>query len=166
MANQDLRERFLGPMRRGRFELAEIVREVCDNVTQRLAEQNVLLELDVPDDLWVSVDRTMIATALRKLVDNAVEAMSGGGELTITGVLGRFGLEIEVADSGSGISGEAQARGFEPFFTTKPGQAGLGLSVVERIAQAHGGSVQVCNCPDGGAAFTLQIPMMEMRAAA
>ena len=89
-----------------------------------------------------------------------------GGSLVITSYVGRWGLELEVADSGPGLSEESLARAFEPFYTTKPEAAGLGLSVVQRIAQAHGGDVVAVNCPEGGAAFTLRIPQRALEAAA
>ena len=84
----------------------------------------------------------------------------------ITSWQGPRGIELEVADSGPGISEETRRRVFEPFFSTKPGGTGLGLAVVWRAAEAHGGEVHVLNCPEGGAAFTLRIPRHAMEAAA
>jgi signal transduction histidine kinase len=75
-------------------------------------------------------------------------------------------LELEIADSGPGLPEETQQRAFDPFYTTKQGGTGLGLAIVYQIAQAHGGSVTAVNCPEGGAAFTLSIPQIEMEAAA
>jgi signal transduction histidine kinase len=100
----------------------------------------------------------MLRRAVLNLVLNAVDAMPGGGEIVITACRTRQGLELEVADSGPGLSDRDRARVFEPFFTTKSGGIGLGLSIVFRIAEAHGGAVLVRNCPQGGAAFTLHLP--------
>jgi signal transduction histidine kinase len=55
---------------------------------------------------------------------------------------------------------------FDPFFTTKSDGAGLGLAIVDRVAEAHGGEVRAANCPEGGAAFTLKIPDQRRREAA
>jgi signal transduction histidine kinase len=84
--------------------------------------------------------------------------MPDGGLLVVTACDGFDGLEVEVADSGPGVPVQDRDRVFEPFFTTKSGGAGLGLAIVNRIAEAHGGRVSVRNCPEGGAAFTISLP--------
>jgi signal transduction histidine kinase len=71
-----------------------------------------------------------------------------------------------VADSGPGIADGIRERIFEPFFTTKSDGTGLGLAIVFQIATAHGGWVEVANCPEGGAALTLVIPRHRREAAA
>ncbi len=108
----------------------------------------------------------MLRWAILKLALNALEAMPRGGRLVVTSFSGSAGLELEVADSGPGLNDEVRRRAFEPFFTTKTGAHGLGLAVVHRLAEAHGGDVVAMNCPEGGAAFTLRIPLRAARAAA
>ncbi len=108
----------------------------------------------------------MLRCALVNLALNSLEAMPEGGRLVVTSYIGRGGVELEVADSGPGLSEEARRRAFEPFFTTKRDGAGLGLAVVHRIAEAHGGDVRAMNCPEGGAAFTLRFPERAREAAA
>jgi signal transduction histidine kinase len=101
----------------------------------------------------------MLRRAVLNLVLNAVDAMPEGGELVVTSFHGRNGgFEIEIADSGPGLSDEQLEKAFDPFFTTKSTGTGLGLSIVQRIAEAHGGRVTATNCPQGGAAFTIQLP--------
>ena len=89
---------------------------------------------------------------------NAIDAMHDGGRLTASSADGPNGFELEIADSGPGLSDEVRRRVFEPFFTTKNNGTGLGLAIVYRVAEAHGGEVRVQNCPEGGAAFTLRLP--------
>jgi two-component system sensor histidine kinase HydH len=108
----------------------------------------------------------MIRRAVLNLVLNAIDAMRNGGTLVITSYDSARGFELEVADSGPGLSAEDQRRVFEPFYTTKQHGTGLGLAVVYHVAEAHGGTVTAMNCPEGGAAFTLKIPRRSMRAAA
>ena len=110
-------------------------------------------------NLWVDLDPVLMRDAFRKLIDNAVEAMPRGGNLVITSLIGRGGLEIEVADSGRTISDELKARLFEPYATTKHGHTGLGLAMVREIVESHEGSVCVDDCHEGGTAFTLTFPI-------
>jgi signal transduction histidine kinase len=132
----------------------------------QLAAQNIDTDLDIPAGLAVFADRDMLRRALLNLILNALDVMPQGGELTITGLSTSHGVELEVADSGPGIPKSRELRLFEPFFTTKSGGTGLGLTIVERIAAAHGGEVNACNCPQGGAAFTIRIPFRSLEKAA
>ncbi|HMP08385.1 MAG TPA: ATP-binding protein, partial [Lacipirellulaceae bacterium] len=123
-----------------------------------LNAQGIEVSVDVPPNTAIAADREMLRRAILNLVLNAVDAMPLGGELTITSYHGRAGFELEIADSGPGLVPEQMQRVFEPFFTTKSSGTGLGLSIVQRIAEAHGGRVTALNCPQGGAAFTIQFP--------
>jgi signal transduction histidine kinase len=136
----------------------ELVEEICQSLAPQLEAQEIQWEIDVPADAAVSADREMLRRAVLNLALNALDAMPEGGRLVITGVEGPHGFELEVADSGQGLSDEVRRRAFEPFFTTKHSGTGLGLAIVEHIVRLHGGGVLVHNCPDGGAAFTLQLP--------
>lgn len=96
------------------------------------------------------------------LVINACEAISGDGVLTLETRLADGILEIDVADTGIGISDEILPRVFEPYFTTRPAhQIGLGLATVHRIVKAHRGSIQVRTQPGSGTRFTVTLPLAE-----
>jgi signal transduction histidine kinase len=148
------------------IDVRHLVDEVCAPFAPRLASAGIQNTIDVPPRLCVWADPEMLRQALTHLVTNAVEAMPSGGNLVITSYFGRGLLELEVADSGGGLSDEGRARAFEPCYTTKRHAAGMGLALVRRIAQAHGGDVTAANCPEGGAAFTLRIPAGARQAAA
>jgi signal transduction histidine kinase len=150
----------------GKFDLRILVEEVCESMGLQLAAQNITTDLDVPAGLSVLADRDMLRRALLNLILNALDVMPNGGELTITALATPRGVELEVADSGPGIVPLRESRLFEPFYTTKSGGTGLGLTIVERIAAAHGGDVNACNCPQGGAAFTIRIPFRSLEKAA
>ena len=81
----------------------------------------------------VTADRDMLRRAVLNLVLNAVDAMPEGGELVVTSYDGRGGFELEIADSGPGLSDEQLQKAFDPFFTTKSTGTGLGLSIVQRL---------------------------------
>jgi len=105
------------------------------------------------------VDPQQFRQVLWNLCRNAVEAMPEGGELRVgaTVVPGQR-LEVWVADSGHGMAPDDLAHVFEPFFSTKPGGTGLGLSLVHRIVQEHGGEVDVRSTLGLGTTFTVTLP--------
>ncbi len=148
------------------LDLRELVDGVLAAVAPQLRAQQIDVTLDIPPGTTLLADRDMLRRAVLNLVLNALDAMPDGGELVITSWQGPQGVELEVADSGPGLDEQVRRRAFEPFFSTKPGGTGLGLAVVYRAAEAHGGDVHVLNCPEGGAAFTLRIPRRAMEAAA
>jgi signal transduction histidine kinase len=145
--------------------LRSLVDDVHTSLRPRLLSQGVATTIDVPLQVSALVDYEMLRQAVYNLSVNALDSMPEGGELVITSHSGPAAVELEVADSGHGLSDEARRRAFEPFFSTK-NRVGLGLSVVERLLSAHGGTVSATNCAEGGAAFTLRIPRRAMEAAA
>ena len=146
------------------------------NVGEVLDEVLLLLEhRSLPPDLKVvrEYDGTMTALvdpqqfrqAIWNLCINALEAMPQGGELRIgAGIVTQRKarkLEVWVADTGSGIDPESLAHIFEPFFSTKPEGSGIGLALVHRVIQDHGGDVEVRSEPGVGTTFTLRLPLAE-----
>ena len=97
----------------------------------------------------------------RNLTSNAVQAMTGGGALTLST---RFDPNHEsvmaiVADTGPGLPPEVIGHMFEPFYTTKPEGTGLGLAIAREIVLAHRGELRAANRTDrSGAVFTLTLP--------
>jgi len=148
------------------FSLRKLVNDVCASLAPQLSAQSIETAIDVADDRYLTADQDMLRRAVLNLVLNAVDAMPGGGELEITSSAVPSGIDLEIADSGPGLSDEVKARAFEPFFTTKQGGTGLGLAIVCRIAEAHGGQLTAANCSQGGAAFTIRIPQTDMQEAA
>ena len=148
------------------LDVRELVEDVLGALAPQFAAQAITSFVDVPVGQRVSADRDMLRRAILNLFLNALDAMPDGGEVVVTSHAGPRGLEIEVADSGPGLSEQVRRRAFEPFFTTKSHGTGLGLAIVERIAEVHGGRILAANCPEGGAAFTLHIPSRRLEAAA
>lgn len=96
------------------------------------------------------------------LIDNAIDAMSGKGELRVRTYRDDSCVVVEIGDNGPGIPKEVKAHIFEPFFTTKGvGQGtGLGLDTVQRIVRKHRGSIQVSSEP-GNTRFQVWLPLAE-----
>ena len=98
------------------------------------------------------------------LIDNAIDAMGGRGELRVRTYRDDGCVVVEIADNGSGISPEISSHIFEPFFTTKGGGegTGLGLDTVQRIVKKHRGNVQVDSKP-GDTRFQVWLPLADIR---
>ncbi len=105
-------------------------------------------------------DPSQIQQALMALLINACQAMVDGGEISLITRPTSDGVEIEVADTGPGMTPEVAQHAFEPFYTTKEqgSGVGLGLSVVYGIVQRHGGRVDLDTAPNRGCRFTLFFP--------
>lgn len=107
----------------------------------------------------VPVDARQLRQALLNVVLNALQAMPGGGTLTVRARREGRLVCLELADTGPGVPPHLRQRIFEPFFTTRATGTGLGLAVVRRVAADHRGTVSVENGPGGGAVFSLRLPL-------
>ncbi len=95
------------------------------------------------------------------LVLNAVEAMPGGGRLTVSISEDIDELKITFSDTGTGISQEDLSKIFEPFFSTKHSGSGLGLAVSQQIVISHGGAMEVSSEVEQGSTFTVTLPLFK-----
>jgi nitrogen fixation/metabolism regulation signal transduction histidine kinase len=108
----------------------------------------------------VNVDREQLQQVLLNLLENARDAIAQVGHGSISVAIRRAAgrVEIEVADTGPGISDEARAKLFTPYFTTKPHGTGLGLAIVHRIITDHHGEIRVTGAEGEGATFIISLP--------
>ena len=126
---------------------------------------NVQVERDFAPDLpLLRVDRARLLQAFLNTVRNGAQAMPDGGTLRVATRLTQIGdiesLEIEIADSGIGISQRALKQVFDPFFSTKVSGSGLGLAVTRRIIQDHGGQIDVHSEENQGTTFVFILPAL------
>ena len=110
------------------------------------------------------LDSTRITQVVLNLLQNAVQAMPNGGTLTLTTVRrrdrrGREVVELQVRDTGPGMSDDILEQLFVPFFTTKTGGTGLGLAICQRIVAAHGGELDVQTVVGEGSTFVVRLPV-------
>jgi two-component system sensor histidine kinase HydH len=107
--------------------------------------------------MW-PVDAQQFRQILWNLCLNAVEAMPEGGELRVAAAVHGDMLEVTISDTGEGIAASDISHVFEPFFSTKSEGTGLGLALVHRVVQEHGGEIDVRSAPGLGTTFTLTLP--------
>jgi nitrogen fixation/metabolism regulation signal transduction histidine kinase len=126
----------------------------------------ITVQLDLEPGLpTVLADPDGIRRALANLIDNAAEAMQGSllRILRIHSALSEDGaaVEVEVSDTGHGLTDEIRERLFLPFYSTKHRGTGLGLSIAAKIVQEHGGTIRAESNSPKGARFLLRLPLME-----
>ncbi len=139
----------------------QVVSDVCGFLERQLANADVKLNRELHPDLpEVAIPGDQLRQVLLNLILNGVEAMPGGGELSISSAPAESDIVIAVQDSGVGIAPELMERVFEPFFTTKSsgGGTGLGLSISRRIARSYGGEIALRSSQGSGTCVTLTLP--------
>ena len=111
-------------------------------------------------DVTLEADEKMLQDVFLNLFLNAAQAMKGEGTIRATVRAGVDTVDVDVEDDGPGIPADVQERLFEPFFTTRHRGTGLGLPIVKRDVEAHGGDVSIV-CPDGGGTrVTVSLPLL------
>jgi signal transduction histidine kinase len=107
----------------------------------------------------VRADPGQIRQVFVNLIENAVHAASPRGEIRVHGTSRDGAVEVAVEDSGPGVDPATRQRLFEPLITTKVRGVGLGLALVKRIVERHGGTVRYESGQQGGARFTVRLPV-------
>lgn len=123
------------------------------------APDGITVELQVPEAVQVHADPKLLSRALVNLLDNAFQAMRGRtGVVTVSGRETEAHTIIEVGDEGPGFDREILKTAFEPLVTTRAQGVGLGLALVQRVAERHGGQAFAENRPTGGALVRMVLP--------
>ena len=151
-----------------RMPARELLEEVLDPYRSNPPDGLRFLLSIEPGTPDLQVDPGLTRRALINLVQNGLEAMSGGGKLTVSaesmsdgGNDSRPMVRIRVRDSGPGMDAATQSRLFEPYFSTKATGSGLGLSIVKKTAEDQGGRVRVISAPGEGTEVILELPACE-----
>jgi PAS domain S-box-containing protein len=109
--------------------------------------------------VYVLAEHSQLAKVVNGLLENAVDAMPHGGKLTISFELKGGSVSFSVADTGAGISKPDLLKVFQPFYTTKAKGLGLGLPIARKIAEAHGGSLELKSKQGAGTKVTVTLPI-------
>jgi two-component system nitrogen regulation sensor histidine kinase NtrY len=141
-------------------DLSPIVEETV--ALYREGHQDICFEIRVSDPIpRMNLDRQQIKQAMINLVNNAIAAIRGEGSVIITMSYDKVSkiVQIEVADTGTGITDKDKAHLFEPYFSTKKSGMGLGLTIVSSIIADHHGKIRVQDNHPRGAKFVIEIPV-------
>ena len=146
-------------------DVGEIVREAVEECRPLIESGGFTLETDVQENLpQICVDRNELSRAVQNLIANSVKYSNGDRWIRISAHNGGGSVKIAVEDRGMGIGGDDLKLVFEPFYRTREvvdaqiSGNGLGLNLVKKIAEAHGGRVTVESRPGSGSKFTIDIP--------
>ncbi|OLE64954.1 MAG: hypothetical protein AUG03_07040 [Acidobacteria bacterium 13_1_20CM_2_68_14] len=150
------------PLLRSPARLADLVRQTLKPLQPRLQRGNVSVSLGLDEEARASVDAPRMVRVLHNLLANSLDAMRGGGHLDIRCGRVNGSCHLTVRDSGCGMTEDVRRRVFEPFFTHGKAQGtGLGMAIVQRIVEEHGGSIRVDSAPGTGTTVTLALPAAE-----
>jgi signal transduction histidine kinase len=150
-----------------RMELVDFSRvfeRVHEATVARATNRGVRLTTAASFPATITADGVLLQRLLVNLVNNAIDASGSGQTVSLTADPGRPGwVRLRVADHGSGIAPDVRERIFEPYFTTKEfgddvRGFGLGLTIAQKIAQLHRGSITVESTPGRGTVFTIELP--------
>ena len=149
-----IRER---PLSREPVHVGDVVNAV---VGALVVPEGVRVEREGLVDLpTILADPVQLRQVLRNLVENALQAVGAAGEVRVTARVDGDRLELAISDTGPGVDESVRHRLFEPLVTTRATGIGLGLALVKRIAERHGGSVSLASSTMGGARFVVNIPV-------
>jgi two-component system sensor histidine kinase PilS (NtrC family) len=140
------------------FDVAAAAEEVLVLLEHRAAPGSLKVAREFAPSVMWPVDAQQFRQILWNLCLNAVEAMPEGGELRVAVAVRGDTLEVTISDTGEGIAAADISHVFEPFFSTKSEGTGLGLALVHRVVQEHGGEIDVRSAPSLGTTFTLTLP--------
>jgi signal transduction histidine kinase len=137
--------------------LASVVTAAAESLRR---PEEIALRMEGLSDLpALQGDPGQLRQVFANLLENAVYAASPRGEVRVLGARREDGLEVSVEDTGPGVDRAVIQRLFEPLVTTKVKGSGLGLALVKRIVERHGGRVAYRDADGGGARFTVQLPL-------
>ncbi len=143
-------------------DLRRLLDEVATLAAPDAAQHGVTVVRHLPPQpLLVKADLDFMKQAILNVVINGIQAMSAGGQLTISARRDEGFVTMEIRDTGAGIPKEAQEKIFELYFTTKKDGSGIGLAQTYQIMQWHYGSVDFETAEGQGTTFRLRLPLAE-----
>ena len=161
---------FLNALRNGapnleKCDVLAVLEKSLQVLRADVQERSVRIEVDHPASLpAIRADASQLQRVFFNLVKNALQAMPDGGLLAIALSADDRDLSVSFRDSGTGIPPEDFVKLFEPFHSGRAGGHGIGLAIVKRIVEDHGGRIDVSSRPGQGACFRLVFPLADRAA--
>lgn len=140
------------PIKTGLVDLGQLVSEALSSVNEGIV-------FTLPPPIQVQGDATQLRQVVVNLAQNATHFAGASGRVEVHLQATAVDATLTVDDDGPGIDPTIRNRLFEPLVTTRPGGIGLGLALVRRVVERHGGVVSASRGPLGGARFTVQLPL-------
>jgi signal transduction histidine kinase len=144
-------------------EIASIRLEAILRVAERLLSGHADLaavSVEIRSaDVTLEADEKMLQDVFLNLFLNAAQAMKGEGTIRVAVRVGADVAQVDIEDNGPGIPPDVRDRLFEPFFTTRHRGTGLGLPIVKRDVEAHGGEIAISHPEEGGTRVTVSLPL-------
>ena len=141
-------------------ELTEVIDRAVAQIAQRKPPYEVAVYKNYsPDIRPFPLDSDLMESVVYNLLENAAQASPPGGAITVKTRPVDNGVEIAVIDRGTGIASTDRENIFNPFFTTKADGIGLGLAIVAKIIDEHGGKIAVESEPGQGSVFRVLLPV-------
>lgn len=155
---------FAGPhgIKRRRVSVRTLLASVASLRSDEMKRRNIELVVEQAPDLPpVDGHALLLQQALLNIIMNAEQAVGSNGRIRVRATAEGEVVNLEVSDTGPGMTPDVLPRVFEPFFTARAAGegTGLGLAVVYGIVRHHGGTVTATNAPEGGALFTITLPI-------
>jgi two-component system sensor histidine kinase FlrB len=144
-------------LKKSSFSISNLLEESKNMVMMTIVKKGINLNVE-KGEMKIIADFELLKQSIGNILLNAAESVDKNGNISIGFKVRRNQIVIEIQDDGKGISKEVQDKIFNPFFTTKNTGTGLGLAMVKRIVEAHGGSINFTS-NDKGTLFNIIIPI-------
>ena len=148
--------------RRDRISLNDVIGQGLSFLQTLFTAARVEVKADLDLSLPLILgDEGQLWQVILNLVRNSLEAMPGGGSLTLQTARRGPNIELTISDTGKGMTEQEREQIFKPFFSTKPSGTGLGLPLVQQVIAEHGGMIRCESVPNVGTTFVIELPCTE-----
>jgi len=145
-------------------QVETVIRDTLAILQHEIENRAINIELVCPVPVPIlTIDPDQMKQAFFNIIKNAIQAMQDGGRIRILITAGERFINVAFSDTGSGIAPEDFSRVLDPYYTTKSTGTGLGLMIVQRIVQEHGGKINIQSVPGAGTTITIMLPLNEPR---